>query len=100
MKASLASLTGCCLLFASLPSLAQYGPDPMTPAQKRAYHACLYSAYVDDYCRYHYQGLFQSEQQFRECTVTNKGGRYPLGYATWGWGIEDYCRAAVQTEHR
>jgi hypothetical protein len=97
MKTGLISgvLTACCIFFSSLPGLAQDRRPPMTPAQKRAYHTCLYSAYINDYCRYNYQGA-QSDQQYRECTVANEGGKYPIGYHTWGWGIEDYCRAAVQ----
>lgn len=99
MRASLISMTACYLLFGSFSSFAQTALHPLTPAQKRAYHDCIYTAYVDDYCRHNYQGWWSAfEQQLEECTVANKGGKYPIGYRTWGPGIEDYCRAAVQGE--
>ncbi|SRR5579883_279731 len=100
MKAGLASLVACCLLLGSLPSSAENVSRPLTPAQKRAYHACLYTAYIDDYCRNNYSAWWSAfEQQLAECTIANKGGKYPIA-RSWGPGIEDYCRAAVQANSR
>ena|ERR1700730_4460470 len=92
--------TLCCVFIATSSALSQDYVRPMTPAQKRDYHACLYAAYIDDYCRYNYQGSF-SEQSFRECVIANRAGTSAFRYRTyWGFGAEDYCRAVVETRAR
>jgi hypothetical protein len=81
------------ILMSSSPVLAQ--DRLLTPSEKREFHACLYAAYIDDYCRFHAQGF--SEQAFRECVISNRGGRISVEVRLfWGPGIEGYCRAQVQ----
>jgi hypothetical protein len=79
-----------------LMSSAFAGNDfhPFTPAEKRAYHACLYASYINNYCLFHAWG--GSEEAFRECVIAQGAGGIPPGVPPWGFGINDRCRALVQ----
>jgi hypothetical protein len=87
------------ILIGSLPAHAQDEFRPLTPAEKHAFHACLYTAYIDDYCRNNSQP-FLSPQAFGECVIAHGTGRFPVSDRPyWTFGIQDYCRALAQT-HR
>jgi len=66
----------------------------LSPGEKRAYHACLYGSFINNYCRYHAWG--DSEAAFRECVIANGAGRIRIRFPFWGWGAYRDCRAAVQ----
>lgn len=82
------------------PSLvfAEYGPNLLTNAQKRAYHICLYASFIENYCRWNAWG--SSFGAFRECKIANWAGRVPPGYPFWGPGVENMCRELIQTGGR
>ena len=92
-----AILTASLLLGTSLV-FAEYGAALLTPAQKRAYHTCLYASYTENYCQWNAWG--SSFGAFRECMISNRAGRVPPGYPFWGWGVENICRKLVQTGTR
>jgi hypothetical protein len=80
-------------LIGSAPVFAhEYGS--LTRSGKKAYHACLYGAFIDNYCRFHAWGA--PEWAFRDCMIANGAGRIPVGYPGWGLGVEDTCHALVQ----
>ena len=84
-----AVLTACQILITS-PLLAQ---DLPSRAEKRAYHACLYASFIDNYCRFHAWGF--GEQAFRECVIANGACECSYG-ASWGSIVEDVCRPLSQ----
>lgn len=57
-----------------------------TPAQARAYHDCLYAAWVEDYCR-------ANSKAVDACIIANGGGHFPL---SGRWFTDDYCWYAAQ----
>ena len=90
-----AILATCQLLISSSPLFAQDEFGLLTPAQERAYHACLYRSFIDDYCRFNAWG--STAAAYRECVIANGAGRIPPG-PYWGLGINNVCRALVQTQ--
>jgi hypothetical protein len=70
------------------PTFAQDPSGLLRPEQMRAYHACLFEAWIQDYCRWNSPGY-----ERLQCVSANGGGRYPLdGH----WVSEDYCWASAQ----
>lgn len=67
-------------------SHAQYRWGLLTPTQDRAYQACLYAAWVNDYCR-------ENSSDFTACVIGNGGGRYPLAGRRF---TQDYCWYSAQ----
>jgi hypothetical protein len=43
----------------------------LTPSQSRAYHACLFESWIQDYCHW-------NSFAYPQCVIANGGGRYPL----------------------
>ena len=83
----------CQLIFsASLVSAGESGRI-LSPGEKRLYHACLYAAYIERYCRSH--AWPWSEAAFRECVIANGAGRI-VGPPYWGWGTYRTCRELAQ----
>ena len=82
------------LLISSIPLFADDAPRLLTPAQARAYHACLYASYIDNYCRFHSSA--SSAAEFHECLIANGAGRAALDLPWWGLGVKEACRALVQ----
>ena|ERR1700733_7324973 len=80
------------ILISSAPLFADES-GMLTRSGKRAYHACLYDSFIDNYCRFHAWGA--PEWAFRECMIANGAGRIPVGYPGWGLGVEDACHALV-----
>ena len=62
MKALLttAALIIGCLLIDGSPALSQEQWRPLSHAQRQAYYACLTSAWVADFCRWHSWGIYAS----------------------------------------
>ncbi len=58
----------------------------LTPAQSRAYHACLFEAWIQDYCH-------ENSPAYPQCVIANGGGRYPLGGRLF---TDDYCWYTAQ----
>jgi hypothetical protein len=76
-------------------SLAIGQERPLARAEQKGYDACLYAAWVDDYCRYHSWSIFVSyERAFRACISANKGGRFPVERPGLP-SAENYCWTAV-----
>jgi hypothetical protein len=94
----LAAALAASLLLAPSLAFAWYGGAVLTPAQKRAYHTCLYASYIENYCRWNAWG--SSLGAFRECIIANRAGRVRPGYPFWGWGVENICRELIQTGSR
>jgi hypothetical protein len=66
------------------PSFAHQLPS------KRAYHACLYEAWVQEYCRATAGRWGSYERVLPACILANRGGRFPLVGAYWDH-TDDYC---------
>jgi len=64
-----------------LPAFAEDRWGLLTPTQERAYHACLYAAWVEDYCR-------ADSHAFAQCVIANGGGKFPLDGRRF---TDDYC---------
>jgi hypothetical protein len=59
----------------------------------KALDACLFAAWVADYCRMHNHWFARDyDESLRACVLTNGGGRFPLDGRT-AFNTEDYCRA-------
>lgn len=90
-----AILAGCQIALACPSSvLAHDNLGLLNPREKRAYHACLYASFINDYCRFHAWGW--SEGAFRECLIANGAGRIRIDLPYWGPAINDACRARAQ----
>jgi hypothetical protein len=76
--------------------LAEVPFHAFTTTGTRAFNACLYAAWVDDYCR---NIAFWSSQSYGEsflaCVDANKGGKFPLAGRSW-YNTEEYCRIRAQ----
>jgi len=59
----------------------------LTRAQTRAYHACLFEAWIQDYCHWH-------SSAYGQCVIANGGGKYPLEGRFF---TEDYCWSTAQS---
>ncbi len=82
------------LSMSSLPLFAGDGSRLLTPSERRAYHACLYASFIENYCHFHAWG--STDAAFRECIISQGAGRLPLDVPRWGLGINDVCRALSQ----
>jgi hypothetical protein len=56
--------------------------------QTQAYHACLFEAWIQDYCRV-------NSRTFSQCVVANGGGRFDLG-GRFLKSTEYYCWNAAR----
>jgi hypothetical protein len=75
-------------VFGFSPAFAQNQWGLLTGAQMQAYHACLFEAWIQDYCRWNSPGYARNQ-----CLAANGGGRYPLdGH----WVSDEYCWSAAQ----
>jgi hypothetical protein len=92
-----ATLAAVCLLANCSESFAQ---DPfrvlLTPRAMRAYHTCLYEAWIEDYCHGNSARPTASyDRVFAACVVANHGGRFPLPGRDWS-NTDDYCWSAAR----
>jgi hypothetical protein len=81
-----ATLVAGFILINSAPAFSQDRWGFLTPAQSRAYHACLFEAWIQDYCHW-------NSFAYGQCVVANGGGRYPLNGRLF---TEDYCWETAQ----
>jgi hypothetical protein len=58
----------------------------LTREQTRAYHACLFESWIQDYCH-------GNSVAYSQCVIANGGGRYPLDGRRF---TEDYCWYTAQ----
>ena len=69
----------------------------LTPAETRAYHACLFAAWVEDYCSANSWRLTASDDRVHSaCVVANGGGRFPLHDGRHWYNTDDYCWSAAR----
>jgi hypothetical protein len=93
-----ALLAGQVLIGSSSVS-AQEQFRPLTPAEQRAFEACMFAAWVEDYCESTYWGFSPISGRVRACVRANGGGRFPLEPHHL-YTDEDYCRGTVQRPYR
>jgi hypothetical protein len=84
------------MVLGSAPLFAQ--TTNLAPREKRTYHACLYSHWIDNYCRFFAWGA--SNWTFQDCVIANGGcdcvfanGEY------WGPDIVSACSEQVPRHH-
>lgn len=58
----------------------------LSPEQSRAYHACLFEAFIQDYCK-------ENSLAYGQCVIANGGGRYPINGQLF---TDDYCWHTAQ----
>jgi hypothetical protein len=81
------ALIGGGLLVSSAPARsAPRWEGLLSSQQSRAYHACLFEAWIQDYCRW-------NSSAYSQCVIANGGGKYPLNGR---WFTEDYCWSTAQ----
>ena len=81
---------GCCESFAEV-----HLGVLLTPRGARTYHACLFEAWVEDYCHSNAARWTASyDRVYSACVLTNGGGRFPLPGRTW-FNTDDYCWGAA-----
>ena len=92
-----ATLVAGGFLFNSFPAFAQQRSALLlTPAETRAYHTCLFAAWVEDYCRANSWRLTASyDRVYSGCVAANGGGKFPLGARNW-YNTDDYCWRAAR----
>ncbi len=88
MKAAVvaATLVVGYMAFSAPPASAEERWGLLTPMQTRAYHACLFEAWVQDWCR-------ETSHAYQQCVIANGGGRYPLEGRRF---TDDYCWYTAQ----
>jgi hypothetical protein len=78
---------------------AAFSQDPFpafTTSGTRAFNACLYAAWVDDYCRNSVLWFSRSySESYFACVSANKGGKFPMAGRTW-YNTEGYCRVQAR----
>ena len=90
------------LLVSSSPAFAQQRlGSRFTAAETRAYNACLFAAWIDDYCRGNsWRPTANRDRVYATCVAANGGGRFPLDGRTRD-NTDDYCwDAARLVAHR
>lgn len=81
-----AALVAGLFLIKSGPAFSEGRSILLTPAQRKAYHACLFEFWIQDYCRW-------NSWIYNQCVVANGGGRYSLEGRHF---TEDYCWYTAQ----
>jgi hypothetical protein len=64
----------------------------LTREQMRAYHACLFEAWIDNYCHATSWGY---SHVYSQCIIANGGGIYPFEFR-FLTKTEDYCWYSAQ----
>jgi hypothetical protein len=98
MKALIGGVALCLGLFLmSGPSATAGERDGvlLTPAEGRAYRACLFEAWIQDYCAGNsWRPTSTADRVHATCIAANGGGRFPLEGRTSA-NTDDYCWAAA-----
>jgi hypothetical protein len=67
----------------------------LTRSEARAYHACLYEAWIQDWCHANSARPTSSyERVYAGCVLANRGGRFPLEGRSFA-NTDDYCWTAA-----
>jgi len=81
---------------------AAFAQDPVLLSwpETRAYHACLFEAWVQDYCRENPWGFALGwaptyNRVVPACVIANGGGKFPLD-GRYSYNTEDYCWNAAR----
>ncbi len=84
-------------LIHSSGSLAQDGYGALlTPSEARAYRACLFEAWIEDWCHGNSgRPTATYERVYPACVAANGGGRFPLEGRNW-FNTDDYCWNAAR----
>jgi hypothetical protein len=72
---------------------------PPVHVERGAFEACMFSAWVEDYCASSYPFSSLASAWVRACVIANGGGKFPIA-RPYIWDVEDYCRIAVGNLHR
>ena len=83
----MASLLAGLFLITSAPAFSQGRWSLLTRGQSRAYHACLFEAWIQDYCHWR-----SPDYAYAQCLAANGGWRFPLN---GHWVSDEYCWAAA-----
>jgi hypothetical protein len=68
----------------------------LPPRATRAYHACLFEAWIEDYCHGSASRWTATyDRVYPLCVLANGGGRFPLPGRTW-FNTDDYCWDAAR----
>ncbi len=98
MKALVTAATlvvGVFLINCSPALSVERGGVLLTPSEMRAYHACLFEAWIEDYCRGNSGRWSPSyDRVLAACIVANGGGRFPL-VGHW-YNVDDHCWSAAR----
>lgn len=94
VRLAAAALAAFQILVSSNPIFAQDGAL-QSRSEKRQYHACIYSHWIDGYCRFAAWGA--TNWTFRDCVIAN-GGCECAG--SWGPDIVDACQALYRPYRR
>jgi hypothetical protein len=84
--AVIATLVVSVFLINSSPAWSVERWGLLTPAESRAYQACLFEAWIRDYCHW-------NSFAYGQCVIANGGGKYPLSGRRF---TEDYCWYTAQ----
>jgi hypothetical protein len=89
------------LLISLSPALPQQRLGSRFAAtETSAYNACLFAAWIDDYCRGNsWRPTASEDRVYRACIFANGGGRFPLAGRTTN-NTDDYCRLAAHAAQR
>ena len=72
----------------------------LTRAETRAYHACIFEAWIEDYCHANSWRLTASyDRVYAACVVANGGGKFPLYGRHW-FNTDDYCWSVARSPVR
>jgi hypothetical protein len=67
----------------------------LTHSEARSYRACLFEAWIQDWCHGNSARLTSTyERVYAGCVAANGGGRFPLEGRDWT-NTDDYCWAAA-----
>ena len=85
-------------LLGGSPTFAQDGWHSLAPARMRAYHACLFEAWIEDYCRRSSASLpADPDRVYTTCLLANGGGRFLLAPPYYDGRTDDYCWSLAQS---
>jgi hypothetical protein len=87
--------------FALINGSASFAQDGyrvlLTPLERHAYRACLFEAWIEDWC--HGNSAWPTstyDRVYAGCVAANRGGRFPLRGRNV-FNTDDYCWAAAHT---
>ncbi len=79
------------------PAIAQERLGPLlTPAETRAYHACLYAAWVEDNCRMRSGRLGENYDRVYATCLAKTAAIFPLEPRRFWYNNNEYCWNAAR----